>query len=456
MSGVLISVASFIVALGVLITVHEFGHYWVARRLGVKILRFSVGFGKPLWSRRAGADQTEYVVAALPLGGYVKMLDENEGAVAQAERARAFNAKPVASRFAIVAAGPMFNFLFAVFAFWLMFVIGVVGIKPQIGHVTPDSPAARAGLHNGDVIVAVDGKPTPTWDAAVLALLAGALERQQVGVQVRAGRQGAVQERTLDLRAVKVLREKGSLLKNLGIRPWSPQFPAVIGKLEPAGPAARAGFQPGDRILAVDGTPVKDWDAWVKYIQTRPDRWLTVEIERGGKTRVLRLRSVALKTRQGVIGHIGAYGHVPVEQLKAMQAELRYSPLAAAQAATQRTWEMSALTLQVLWKMILGQASLDNISGPISIAQYAGYSARIGLAPFLAFLGVVSVSLAVLNLLPIPVLDGGHLMYYLIEFVKGKPVSQRAQLAAQKLGIALLLALMGLAFYNDLMRLFGG
>lgn len=452
MSGILFSAAAFVLALGVLITVHEFGHYWVARRAGVKVLRFSLGFGKPLWTRRYGADRTEFVLAAIPLGGYVKMLDEREGAVAAEELHRAFNRKPIPQRMAVVVAGPGFNFLFAILAYWALFIHGVPGVKPVLDTPEPGGLAASSGIEAHDLLRSVDGKSTPTWDSAILALLDGALDHRRLALVVESmdGRERTVY---LDLTHAEGLLDRGDLLDHLGLKPWRPVLPAVIDKVVPDGAAARAGLQPGDQILSADGQPIVDWDAWVNYVQQRPEQSIQVRIERDGAPMELGLRPDRAEIDDGVIGRIGAYVRVPPELGAELRTETRYGPLAALQQSVAKTWDMSALTVRTLWKMLVGEASLDNISGPISIAQYAGHSASIGLGTFLSFLAIVSISLGVLNLLPVPVLDGGHLMYYLIELLKGSPVSERTEMLGQRIGIALLFALMALAMFNDFARL---
>lgn len=452
MSGILFSAGAFVLALGVLIAVHEFGHYWVARRAGVKVLRFSLGFGKPLWRHTYGADQTEFVLAAIPLGGYVKMLDEREGDVPPEDLPRAFNRKPLAHRMAVVVAGPAFNFLFAILAYWALFIHGVPGVKPMLDVPEPTGLAAQSGIEARDLLLAVDGKPTPTWDTAIMALLDGALDHKRMALDVESvdGRKRILY---LDLTQAEGLLDRGDLLDALGLKPWRPVLPAVIDRVVVDGAAAVAGLQPGDQILSADGQSIADWDAWVSYVQQRPEQSIQIQIERDGAQQILSLRPDRAEIDDGVIGRIGAYVRVPPELGAELRTETRYGPLAALQQSVVKTWDMSALTLRTLWKMLVGEASLDNISGPISIAQYAGQSASIGLGTFLSFLAIVSISLGVLNLLPVPVLDGGHLMYYLIELLKGSPVSERTEMLGQRIGIAVLFALMSLALFNDFARL---
>jgi len=454
-SSLLISILAFVVALAILITVHELGHFWVARKLGVKVLRFSVGFGKPIWSRQSGPDATELVVAAVPLGGYVKMLDEREGDVPAEDRDRAFNRQSLASRSAIVAAGPIVNFFFAIFAYWLMFVVGVPGIRPIVGEVTQDSIVAQAGVRAGDEIRAVDGDPTPTWDTVLVALLQGALNERTVQLQVQ-GESGEERGVFLELGKQANLLDDQDLLTQLGLKPWRPLLPAVIDRLVPDGAAERSGLLPDDRVVAADGVPIEDWQTWVDIVRSHPEQSMRVSVERGGEVLVLNVQPDRAETGEGeVVGRIGAYVTVPQDAGNQLRTEVRYGPLGALGPAFVKTWDMSVLTIKTLWKMVAGQVSVRNISGPLAIAEYAGHSASIGLGSFLGFLALVSISLGVLNLLPIPVLDGGHLMYYLIEFLKGSPVSEQVQALGQQIGIAALLALMLLAFYNDLIRLLG-
>ncbi len=447
-------VLAFIFAIGVLVTVHEFGHFWVARKLGVKVLRFSVGFGKPLWTRTFGVDRTEFVVAAIPLGGYVKMLDGREVELREADKPYAFDHKPLRVRTAVILAGPAFNFLFAILAFWLMFVSGVPGLKPLLGEVEPASIAARAGFQEGDEILSVNGKRTPTWDDATMALLDQALARRDARVEVLSADQRRL-ERYIDFGDADEALAKGGLLKNIGFSVWRPKVPPVIDRVLPDKPAERAGLKPGDRVVAVNGEPVEYWHEWVKVVRAHPGQPVRVEVLRDGERLTLEMTPEVAEENGQTVGKIGAAVKPPENLRDDLRVVVRYSASEAVGRALARTWETSALTVRTLWGMLAGRASVENISGPLSIAQYAGYSASVGLASFLKFLAIVSVSLGVLNLLPVPILDGGHLLYNLIEWVRGRPLSEHAQLIAQQLGMLLLLLLMGIAFFNDLSRMFG-
>lgn len=454
MSSFLISALSFLVAIGVLITVHEYGHFWVARKLGVKVLRFSIGFGKPLWKSVRGADQTEYVLAAIPLGGYVKMLDEQEGEVAQAELHRAFNRQALWKRTAIVVAGPAFNFLFAILAYWAVYMGGVEGIRPVIGEVAEASIAAAGGLQAGDELVAIDGRSTPTWDIATLALLDRAIGGETALVEVR--REGARRAIELDLTQGGSLLEGTFILDALGVKPWRPAIPAVIDRTVEGGAAEAAGLLGGDVIVSADSQAIADWTEWVAYVQERPGRPIEMGVDRDGARITLEITPEPTSDgAQGTVGRIGAYVRLPVGLEQSMRTEVRYGPVDAMAESLRKSWNMSTLMIKMLGKMVIGEASVENLSGPISIAQFAGQSASIGLVPFVMFLAVISLSLGIINLLPIPLLDGGHLLYYLIEAVKGGPLSDAAQAVGQRLGIAFLILLMGLAFYNDLSRVFG-
>jgi regulator of sigma E protease len=451
---VLSSTFFFILTLGILITFHEFGHFWVARRLGVKVLRFSVGFGKPLWSWRRGADNTEYVIAALPLGGYVKMVDEREGEVAPQDLPRAFNRQPLASRAAIVAAGPFFNFFLAIGVYWLVFMLGVVGMKPIVGQVEPGSIAAQGGFEQGDEIVAVAGTETRAWNNTILTILDRALSGGSVDVQVKS-KSDQVATRTLDLTGIAADLDQGNLMDMLGIQPARLPVPPVIGQLESGGPAMKSGLQTGDRVVRADGEAIPDWGAWVQYVRARPDQDIQLEVERDGQIVSLVIHPARVEGNSESYGRIGAGVQQVEEDFSDFTVVQKYGPLPAMGEALAKTWNVTILTLRMLYKMIVGEVSVSNLSGPISIAQYAGGSASIGLVPFLTFLAIVSVSLGVLNLLPIPILDGGHLLYYLVEMFKGSPVSQATEILGQKIGIVIILGLMVFAFYNDLLRIFG-
>lgn len=452
MSGALMSILGLAVTLGLLITVHELGHFWVARRVGVKVLRFSVGFGKPIWLRRLGADRTEFVVAALPLGGYVRMLDEREGEVPEAERERAFNRQSVGARIAVVVAGPAANFLFAIVAYAIMFGIGVSGLRPLVDDPAVGSVAAEAGFRGGDEILAVAGDGVRTWSEAALALLNHGLDEGGAQVLVRDG-QGREQERRLRLQSLD--GAAGGPLEAAGLRPWSPAIPAVIDRLRDGGPGARAGLRPGDRVLSADGQAIPDWRTWADYVRARPEVAIRAVVLREGHELPLTVVPDRQQAEDGAIGLIGAYARVPEDLQRDLTVTVRHGPVGALVAGVERTWSMSVFTLRMLGRMLVGQASLQNLSGPITIAQFAGQTASAGLTSFLAFLALISISLGVLNLLPVPVLDGGHLLYYLIEAVRGSPLSEAVQAAGQRIGLAILLMLMGLAFFNDISRLLG-
>ncbi|MFQ5660613.1 MAG: RIP metalloprotease RseP [Gammaproteobacteria bacterium] len=450
------SIAAFIVALGILITFHEFGHFCIARLFDVRILRFSIGFGRPIWKRYFGKDRSEFVIAALPLGGYVKMLDEREGEVTPGERIRAFNNKSIGQRFAIVIAGPGFNFIFAVFAYWAVYMFGVTGLRPIVAGVDAASLAGQAGIQQGDEIIGVDDHPTPTWSAVIEAFVSRVVKQQRAKITLRAGN-GSDRESYLNLSRVSVDEmASGRLLTTLGLHPKIPLIPAVIGKIIGDGPADRAGLLAGDRIIAVNGKAIEGWREWVAVIRKNPGTLLHVELLRSNGPHAVDIVPDSVLTDSGErTGQIGAVADDSFQSDHTLTAIESYSLVPAFIKALDKTTEMSVMTLRLLGKMIIGEASVKNLSGPISIAQYAGHTAGLGVTAFLGFLAIVSVSLCVLNLLPIPVLDGGHLMYYLVELVKGSPVSETTQVIGQQVGLAILLSLMGLTFYNDILRLVG-
>ncbi|MBT3347093.1 MAG: RIP metalloprotease RseP [Thiotrichales bacterium] len=453
------NIFAFIVVIGILVTVHEYGHFWVARKMGVKVLRFSVGFGKPLWSWRgksSGADEgTEYVIAAIPLGGYVKMLGEGDSEeITEAERHQSFDHKPLAARAAIVVAGPLFNFLFAIAAFAAIQMIGVSGLKPIIGEVAPNSVAAEAGMRSGEEIVAVDGEPVRIWQEVI----EGIVSQVVVGDAVKLSwidSSGVVKNGVLRNPFGKSIPEGMDLFEKLGFSIGRPKLDAVIGEVVADSAAQRAGLESGDRVFKVAGEKVNSWGEWAKWIKSSPGESLSMTVIRDDIFFNLTLTPEEVKVGEKTIGRAGvmAYQGDKKRYRELWYRDIQYGPIDALWRGVEKSWELSSMTLQVMGRMLTGATSTDGLSGPISIAKYAGNSMDMGIVSFLSFLGLVSVSLGVLNLLPIPMLDGGHLFHYLIEWIRGEPLPENAMLVGQKIGIIFLVGLMSLALYNDILRL---
>ena len=454
------SLIAFIVAIGVLVSVHEFGHFWVARRLGFKVERFSIGFGRPLARVRGRApDHTEYWLSAIPLGGYVKMLDEREGPVPEAERHRAFNNRPPAHRILVLLAGPGFNFLFAIAAYWLLFVTGVPGLQPYIAEVTPGSVAQQAGLRPADVIETVGGKSTETWEHATFAILDELLGDGVLEMTVR-GEEGDVRAVELDVRGrLGELTEPDALFQGLGLYPW-PVLPATVADVTPGGPADRAGLEPGDLVLEVGGKPVSGFQGMATLIREHaPGETVALLIERDGRQIEVPVTVGEAEENGERVSQIGVWRITEppaewAEMAERLRSEQRYGVIASVGHGVAKTWDMSALTVSMLGHMVVGEVSMRNISGPIAIADYAGDSAQAGLSAFLSFLAIVSISLGILNLLPVPILDGGQIVYQVAEWIKGSPLSERVMVFGQQLGILFMILLMGFVFYNDLTRVF--
>ncbi len=444
------TILALALTLGILVTLHEYGHFWVARRCGVKVLRFSVGFGKPMfsWYDRQG---TEFAVAAIPLGGYVKMLDEREGPVPSELKDQAFTSKTPGQRIAIAAAGPVANFLFALAAYWLLGIVGVTSVAPIVGQVAPDTVAERMGLHEGMELHAIDGHRVSSWRDVNMRLLERAGERGEIAIEVSDnGTRGTV---TGELGGWRLSEQSPNPLSEFGITPWRPDIPPVLGQISDGGRAEQAGLKSGDQVLAVDGEPVANWFQLVDFIQQAPEQTLTLTVSRDGVERSVSVTPMEKRTESGeAIGFVGA-GVQQVSWPEEALREVRYGPLAAIPNAVSETWADTRLTLVAIKKMVTGLLSPTNLSGPITIARVAEASVSSGFEDFIRFLAYLSISLGVLNLLPVPVLDGGHIVYYTIEAIRGKPLSDEAQALGLRIGMALILTLMVFALYNDLMRL---
>ncbi len=456
----MITLLAFVGAIALLVVFHELGHFWVARRCGVKVLRFSVGFGKILYSKRFGNGETEWVLCAIPLGGYVKMLDEREQEVAPDELDRTFNRKPVLQRMAIVVAGPLANFLLAIALYWILFMHGVPGLKPVLGDVPAGTPAAAAQLQSGETILGVNGESITNWQELRWMLLELALERDEVKIEAQRA-DGTRLSHALDVSSIEAKDLDGEFFDKLGLHLYQPVILPVIGKLAEGGVAQRAALQEGDVILRANGVAVQRWSEVVEAVRAHPGQTVLLDIRRGDIQRGETMLSIAVVPQAvaesgSMVGKIGAAPKVDPAAWQALYTEVSYGPLEALARSLRKTWETSAISLKMLGKMVLGEVSMKNLSGPITIADYAGQSAAMGMVAYLGFLALISISLGVLNLLPVPLLDGGHLLYYVAELVKGSPVSDQAWEIGQKIGIALLGTLMVFAIYNDINRLISG
>ncbi|MFT5453239.1 MAG: regulator of sigma E protease [Enterobacterales bacterium] len=455
MLGILWDAASFVVALGILVTIHEYGHFWVARKLGIKVLRFSIGFGKALWSRKA-ADGTEYVIAVIPLGGYVKMLDEREGDVPEDEKHLAFNRKPVLTRIAVVIAGPLANFLLAFFVYWWMFVLGVPAMKPVLGDIPVASIAAQAGLQSGDEIVAIDGKSVGNFREVGLALARRMGETTEIEIAVRHDGDSVIRKHSLQLKNWEIDAKNPDIFNSLGISRWRPTtiFP-IIGEIQEGQAVSKSALEQGDQILKVNAQAISTWQELVEIIIISPDKKLQLLVQRGDETFEIELVA-GHREREGKLeGFLGVgpqYSKSQMANIESMRYNQQYGFFDAIGQGIDKTWEITLLTLRFIGKLFTGEVSPQNLGGPITIAQGAGAYASYGFVFFLNFLGMISINLGIVNLLPIPVLDGGHLMYYIVELIRGKPLSESFQDMGYRIGLLLVLSLMVFTIFNDISR----
>jgi len=457
----MMTLIAFIATLAILVVVHEFGHFQVARWCGVKVLKFSFGFGRPLFRKRLGKDQTEFLISALPLGGYVKMLDERElskeelGALDEAALRRAFNRQGVWKRILIVLAGPAANLLLAIVLYWILMMQGVTGIKPALGDVTPESAAAQALFKSGELIVRIADKPVSTWQDVQWVMLEKSINRKSITIQT-VNAKSELTNHDLALSGLNKEDFEGDFLSKLGLVPYQPKLPAVIGRVVESSPAQKAGLHSGDQVISVDGVEVTDWQALVVQIQQHPSQKLHLGILRKGQTLSLEVIPDAIKDHGTLKGQMGAALQVDEQAFASIFVTSHYTAGEAFVKAANKTWETSIFSLKMLANMLTGDVSVKTISGPVTIANYAGQSAHLGLKAFVGFLAMISISLGVLNLLPIPVLDGGHLLYYIVEILKGSPVSEKVMEIGQRIGMFIILLLMTCALYNDINRLIAG
>jgi regulator of sigma E protease len=451
----MITLLAFIGAIALLVVFHEFGHYWVARRCDVKVLRFSLGFGKVIYSKRFAGSDTEWVISAVPLGGYVKMVDEREEEVAPEDLPYAFNRKPVLQRMAIVAAGPLANFLLAIVLYWGLFVHGVPGLKPIIGDVPPGTPASIARLQTGETILSVNGETVPSWQDLHWALLRLALNQDTVNIETQ-NDGGTPQTHALDISGIEAKDLDSDFLDKLGLHLYQPVIMPVIGDVVEGSVAQRAGLRQGDKVLRADGKAMQRWMDLVEVIRAHPGQAVELDVQRGASTLQIKVIPQSVVESGKATGKIGAGPKIDEAAWQAMFTEVSYGPLESLTQSLRKTWETSFISLEMMGKMVMGEVSMKNLSGPITIADYAGQSAKLGMVAYLSFLALISISLGVLNLLPIPLLDGGHLLYYVAELVKGSPAPDIAWEIGQKIGIALLGTLMVFAIYNDINRFVSG
>jgi regulator of sigma E protease len=451
MTSFLTNLAAFIALISILVAVHEYGHYIVGRWSGMKVLRFSIGFGKPIWMRTGGKDQTEYCVSAIPLGGYVRFLDSREGLVDPEDEGRAFDQRPIPARIAVLLAGPLFNFIFAIVAYWVLMAGGVMVMKPAVGVVEPDSYAAQAGLEFGDKIVSVGDVAATQWEPTLVAILGEMVDDGRIPMTLE-GSDGRVRQTVLDVGSDKTrLTEPGVLFEGLGFVPWQP--PAVIADLPDDGPAVNSGLAIGDRITIIANEQIKNFDDLRVAVQPRAGQEVVIEYVRDGQSAAVDVRIGERDVNGEMLGYLGVGW--TTEGGDAYYQRIVYTPLESLSAAVERTWVSTVFTVNMLGRMVTGDVSIKNISGPINIAQIAGESVERGWRYFVGILAVISISLGVLNLLPVPVLDGGQIVYQVVEALKGGPMTERAQILGQQVGILALLLLMSFAFYNDIARLFG-
>ena len=452
---VLISIISFLVAIAILVGIHEFGHFWVARKLGIKIIRFAIGFGKPIWTYKSkDKDATEYVLAAIPMGGYVKMLDEREGDVKNEDKHRAFNTQPVWKRFLVVLAGPMFNFFFAIAAFATIQMMGVESVKPYLGNIQPCSVASQAGFQNRDLVTAINDVETSSLQQVRLTLLNEYLKNPNLKIHVKTD-SGSQITRNLDLTDTLLLADEKDYFTKTGMGFWQPPHTTFINSVLAGKPAEKAGLMANDEVISVDGNQVVSSKYFSEYINQNPGKSIDIIVKRDGINKSLTMTPelMDIDGKQRVLIGVGLARKFDEKAVEELFFTRESSFFEALQSGVVETWDMSVMTLKVMGRLITGEASLKNISGPITIANYAGKSALIGFSAFLTLLAIVSLSLGVLNLLPIPMLDGGHLLYYIIELVKGSPVSERVEAVGMRIGMSLVGVLMVVAIYNDIGRL---